>query len=134
MPQEKLLRWIIISGLRQMVELISIERIIIAAVFKFVTEAAADFDAVVRGHRDIAAVEESVDVATEQKAVIDFMWAAISVRFNVGGLEGGQRMLLRNSTCAAVSIRDANEEFHGSLTYLFLPGMPVPIIAQLPGA
>jgi hypothetical protein len=33
-----------------------------------------------------------------------------------------------------LAIRDADKEFHGSLAYLFLPAMPVTIIAQLPGA
>jgi len=70
-----------------MVKPVAVKRIMVATVFVFFTEAAADFNVVTASYRNITAVREAVDIAPEQKPVIHFMGAAISIRLDVGGLK-----------------------------------------------
>lgn len=97
-----------------MVELLAMKRIIVAAISEFFFQAAADFYVMVRGNSYIATVKQAVDIAAEQKAIINRVGARISIGFDVSGFEGRQSVLFSNCTRAAVGIRDSNLE--GTLT------------------
>ena len=78
--------------------------IIVSAVFKFIADATADLDAKLGCDCDIAFIKETMDVASEQKAVIDRVRSGISVWLDVGGFERRQSMFLRNGAGSPVGV------------------------------
>ena len=59
------------------------------------------------GHRQIAAVEERVEIAPEQDAVVDAVRTELGIRTNVGRLEHGKNPFTRD--CAAPPVRIGDE-------------------------
>ncbi len=65
MPNQEFFRGEIGLSAWQICKIGPMERIVIAAVFKIVLKAAADFDMIVGRDGDVAFVEKAVDVAPE---------------------------------------------------------------------
>jgi len=86
------------------------EGIIRPTVFEFFFQAAADFDLIFRSNRNVAAVEEAMEIAPKEEAVVHCMRSRLIEGLDVGGFEGGQRMLLRDRAGTVISIRDHDPE------------------------
>jgi hypothetical protein len=89
---------------------LAMEWIIRPAIFEFVFEATADFNAIFRGNGDIAAVEEAVEIAAKEDAVVYGVRPALVKRLDVGGFERREGMLLCYRTCTEVGIRYKDAE------------------------
>ena len=68
-----------------------LELVVRLPVVELVLEVGAHAEAVVRGDRDVSAVEEPVEVGAEEEPVGDLVPAAGGVGDDMGGLEGGER-------------------------------------------
>ena len=84
--------------------------VVVAAVFEFFFDAAADFDVHVRGDGDVAFVEQGVEIAAEEQAVAYEVFAAFGVGLDVGGVEGGEGFLAGHGAAALVGVRDQHAE------------------------
>ncbi len=81
---------------------VSVKWIVCPPVLEIVFESAAYFDPIFRCDGDVAAVEEAMEIASEQEAVIHRVGAAFIEWLDVGGLESGQRMFIRTGYREAV--------------------------------
>lgn len=106
MPYQQLSFRPIISALRQVGKRLTMERIIRSPVLEFIFQAAADFNAIFRRDGDIAAVEETVEIATKKEAVVDGMRTAFIKGLDMSCLEGRKRMFLGNSAGATIGVGD----------------------------
>ena len=91
---------------RKMVKLMPIKGIIVAAVFEFIADAAADLNSKLRSDRNLAFIKKPVNIASQQKAVIDRMRSRISVRLDMGRFKRGQSMLFCDSAGSLVGVGD----------------------------
>jgi len=103
-----------------MVNSLAVKWVIIPAVFKLFANAAADLYAKIRGNRDIALIEEPMDIAPEKKPVADFMGPAFGIGLDMGRLQGRQGVLLGYGTGSAIGFCDGNLE--GTLAEAWLEG------------
>lgn len=88
----------------------AVHGVILAPVLEFLADAPAHLETPVRRHRDIAAIEQLVNIAAEQKAVADFVRAALAVGADMGRFQGRQRPLAGDGAAAIVGIGDGNAE------------------------
>jgi hypothetical protein len=65
------------------VYLSAVQSVVVVSVLELLLDPAADLEPHLRRHRDIAAIEEAVNVAPEQKSVRDVMRAALGIGVNV---------------------------------------------------
>src|SRR5690606_21878483 len=99
-------------GLRQP-QLGALELVVDPPVVELVGEAGANAEAVVGGGRDVAAVEQPVDVGAEKEPVREVVWAASSVGDDVGGLQRRERVLACDG---AFPVGPLHGEAEGALT------------------
>ena len=88
----------------------AVEWIIRPAVFEFFFEAAADLDLVFGRDRNIAAVEETMEIAPKEQAVVDGMRPAFVKGLDVCGFESRQGMFLCYRACTMVGIGNHDPE------------------------
>ena len=89
---------------------LAVEWIIRPAVLEFFFEAAADFDTIFGCDGYIAAVEEAVEIAAKEDAVVYGVRPALVKRLDVGGFERREGMLLRDCAGSEVGIRNEDAE------------------------
>jgi len=65
------------------------QRIVVTAVLVFLFDLATNLEAVIRCDCDVARIEQAVDVATQEQAIMGLVFATVAVRSNVGRLKGG---------------------------------------------
>jgi len=87
-----------------------VHRVVCLAVLPFPREPLAHHEAVIGGHRDVARVEQPVNVRPQQETVHDFMRSIGPVGPNVGGFQDRERMLAADRACAVVSACDCHAE------------------------
>jgi len=87
-----------------------VEWIIRPAVFELFFKAAANLDLVFGRDRNVAAVEEAMEIAPKEEAVVHSMWAALVERLDVGCFECGERMLFCYRAGTVISIRNHDPE------------------------
>jgi hypothetical protein len=63
------------------------QSVVVAPVLELLLDAAADLEPQIRGHGDVAAVEEAVDVTPEQQAVRDVVRAAFGIGSDMRSIE-----------------------------------------------
>lgn len=85
------------------------ELVISAAVVVLFVEEAADFEAEFGGDGDEAAVEELVDVGAEEEAVGYFVDAAMGEGDDVGGVKGGEGVLVGHRALLVDGLEDVAE-------------------------
>lgn len=78
--------------------------VVVATVIELLFDAAADFDMHGRGDRDVAFVEQGVEIAAEEKAISDEVLAAFGVGLDVRGIERGEGALVGHGAAALVGI------------------------------
>jgi hypothetical protein len=78
------------------------------AVVEVVFELAAGAELVVWSYRDVAGVEEPMNVRSEKEAVIDAVLSFLSHGLDMSGFEGRQCFLASNSTVTFVRVCDKN--------------------------
>jgi hypothetical protein len=78
---------------------LAVQGVVVAAVLELLADAAADLEAQVRGDRHVAGVEQAVDVASEQQAVLGRVLAALAVGADVRRVQGRQRPLRAIAEC-----------------------------------
>ena len=83
-------------------------RIIRPAIFKFFLEAAADFNFIFRSYSNISAIQEPVEVATEEQTIIHGVRPSFIIGLDMSGFEGWERMLLGNSASPAIRVGNKN--------------------------
>lgn len=110
MPDQELPVRLFVRRQGQMVQCPAMERIIRPAVGEFLLEPAAYLDLVFRRDRDIASIEQAVEIAPQQEAVLYGMRAVLGERLDVGGFESGQGMFRGNGAGTFVSVRYQNPE------------------------
>jgi len=93
-----------------MAQRVALERIIGMAVLELLFEAAADFDLIIRCDGYIAAVKKAVEIAPEEKAIVNSVGTTLVKGLYVGRLKSRQGMLIRDSTCTMISVSDVNPE------------------------
>lgn len=84
--------------------------VVVAAIFEFLLDAAADFDMHIRGDGDVAFVEQGVEIAAEEQAIADEVLAAFGVGLDMGGVEGGEGFLAGHGAAALVGVRNQHAE------------------------
>ena len=75
-------------------------------VFKLFSDATADLNAIVEGHRQITQIEKVVQVGAQQKPVANFVRPILGVGADVTSLKGREGLLSRNGTPARIRIGD----------------------------
>lgn len=80
------------------------------SVFELIPEPAADFNPIFGRDRYVAAVEEAVEIAPEEQAVIYGMGAVLVERLDVGRFERWQGMLFGYRAGPVVGVRNQNAE------------------------
>ena len=90
MPCKHLFERAVVRSSWDVGEPLAVDRIIRSAIFELIFKAAADLDAIFRSYGNIAAVEEAMEIAPKEQAVVYSVGAAFVIRLNVGGLESGQ--------------------------------------------
>jgi hypothetical protein len=93
-----------------MAQELAVEWIIRPAVFELFFKATADLDLVLWRNCNVTAVEEAMEIAPQEKAIVHSMRTALVVRPDVGGFESRERMLLCYRAGTVVSIRDHDPE------------------------
>ena len=68
-------------------DLLAMQRIIVAPVFEFLADPFAHLKAQVGRDRDVAGIEQAVDVAPQQQAIARLVAAAVAIGADVGGLQ-----------------------------------------------
>ena len=87
-----------------------VERIVGVAVVILIPKSAADFCPHVRRDREVAFVEQPVQVRSEENAVANLVRTALAERKDVTGLEDRQRMLTGDRAAPVVGVSDSNAE------------------------
>ena len=77
-----------VYGLAWSVDGLSVQGIVVLAVFELSLDALADLKVKVGRHSHVAGVEEAVDVSAQQQAVAGLMRAAVAVGADMGGFQG----------------------------------------------
>ena len=83
-------------------DLLAMQRIIVAPVFEFLADPFAHLKAQVGRDRDVAGIEQAVDVAPQQQAIARLVAAAVAIGADVGGLQRRKRPLLRDDAAALI--------------------------------
>jgi len=86
--------------------LMPMERIIRPAIFELFLKTATDFDAIFRSDSNIAAIEQAVEVAPQEQAVVHGVRPALVKRLDMGSLERGEGMLFCNRAGTVICIRN----------------------------
>ncbi len=84
----------------------AVEGVVIAPILEFRPNAAADLNHVVIGDRQVAQVEEVVQVGTQQEAVVDLVRAVFRIALVVRGLQSGKRALTGHGAAPLVGVGD----------------------------
>src|SRR5688572_13351849 len=87
-----------------------VERIVRSAVSIVLLEPRTDLEPVLRCNRDVALIEEPVQVGPKQNAIADIVGTMLRVRLDVRSLQSGQRMLLCDRTRPRVRIHHGDTE------------------------
>src|SRR5579883_2746654 len=88
----------------------AVHRVVMTAILEVVFEPPADLEATLIADRDIAKVEQAMNVGPEQKAVRDVVRAAVCVRPDMGGIQDRQGPLAGDRAAALVYIRHRDAE------------------------
>ena len=89
---------------------VAMKRIIITAVFEFIADTAADLYAKVRSDCNIAFIKQAVDIAAEQKAIINSVWSFEIKRLDMGSFKGRESVLFCDGASSAVCIGNQDPE------------------------
>lgn len=91
-------------------ERLAIQRIVMAAVVELFADPAADLDLIVERHREVALIEEIMEIGAEQQAIVHFVRTTFSIRLDVASREGRKRPLSCDGTPAGVGVCDLDSE------------------------
>lgn len=86
------------------------EWVVAPSVVVFIAQARTNLQTKIRGHGDVAGVEQSMEIGPEQEPVSNFMRPIVSVLADVGSFKGGKRVLFGDGTRASVRIEDDDAE------------------------
>lgn len=107
---------------------LAVERVILPAVVEILFDAAADLESKFRRDRHVAAVEQRVQVAADEDAVVGLVGSLFGEGFYVGGVEDGQDLLSRHRAPAAVGVdydhaedalAEARQDFHRRAVFFY---------------
>lgn len=109
MPLQKTRRWPV-SRICGEADGAAVVAVIVAAVFEFLLDAAADFDVHVRIDGDVAFVEQGVKIASEEEPIADEVLPAFRIGLDVCGVERGEGFLASHGAAALVGVRHQHAE------------------------
>ncbi len=95
---------------RRRTDRLPVQFVVVPAVFELLADPPADLKSQVRRDGHVAGVKQAMDVSTKQEAVAGLMGAPVSVRPDMGRLEGRQGPLLGDGAFAVVEVRDEDPE------------------------
>jgi hypothetical protein len=78
--------------------------IILSPIVEVFMDLIADFKIFLWGHCDIAAIEKPMDIGSEQKAIADAVFPALTERFDMGRIQGGKDLFLRHGTSTFIGV------------------------------
>lgn len=110
MPNKRFLERLVLKVLWEVSQTVPMIWVISSPILEFLLEAATDLDSVLRRDCNIPAIEEAVEIASEEDAVIHRVRAVLIVWSDMGSLERRERMLLSDRTGAAVGVRNKYSE------------------------
>jgi hypothetical protein len=96
--------------LRGKLEWLPAQAVIRAAVVEVELEALADYQALVFIDRDVATIEESMEIGAQRDAIAGAVRPAVSERPDVGGIQDRQRVLLRHCTGTIIRVENLHPE------------------------
>lgn len=102
-------------------ESLSVVRVVSPSVVPVGAQAIADADFIVRRDADVALIEEGVELFGEEEAVLDMVAARSEVRLDVRCVEDGTRVLTGYRAAAIVSSEEAKTESALAFTFDELP-------------
>jgi hypothetical protein len=86
------------------------EWVVAPSVVVFIAQAGTNVQTEIRGHSDVAGVEQSMEIGPEQEPVSNFMRPIVSVGADVRSFKGGKRVLFGDGTRASVRIEHDDAE------------------------
>ena len=96
--------------LRGCVNGMTMERVVVPSILELFADAPANLKSQVWRYRDVAGVEQAMNVATQEKPVGCLVRAAVTVGADMGGLQGWQCPLLGDRAAPLVNVGDQDPE------------------------
>jgi len=84
------------------------KRVVAAPVAIVITQPSSHLQSQLWCHRDVAGIEQPVEVRSQQQSITNLVWAFMRIRPDVGSFECRQRVLARHRTGPAIGVEDCN--------------------------
>src|SRR6478609_133094 len=91
-------------------DLLAVKGVVVLPVIKLLPDAPADLEVMLGRYRHVTGVEQTVDVATKEEAVLRLMVTAFTVGSDVRGLQGRQCPLAGDRAAPIVNVCHQNAE------------------------
>jgi hypothetical protein len=90
--------------------LLPVERPILLAIIEFLLDTVAYLEMMIRGDRHISGIEQSVNVRSKEKTIVNAMWPLFTEGLDVGGFQRWRSPLPRNGASPFINIRYKNSK------------------------
>ena len=91
-----------------------LENVVVPAIFELFTDAAADPYDHFRRDRQVPAIEESMEVLSQEETIRDIVRSALAERLDVGGFQRGKGSFASDRATSVIGVGD--DEAEGPLT------------------
>jgi len=96
--------------IRRHVDCVAMKRVIVPAVFELLSDAPADLEAQIGYDRDVACIEQAMNVPPQKQSVPCLVLATIAIGPDMGSLQRRQRPFLRYRAAPSIDVRDEHPE------------------------